>query len=227
MSCLKSSDFNENGNVLEGKPLDFGNFVEARMDKELAKLLFHVAPDEDPQDVYDQVVFEHRNFFLSKPPVAKLFLGRLKKVNQVQEAAMMLYSDDIQWKEEAVHAQLNPPVWSQNWLVDFGKLQAFRNQVKLQLQRLPHPVMWKEPIENWLVIELAYAELYGEDLPIDSDVLVSKEPDPMLILHELNSLPFAPLVENLRIHSKDLSIALQVERKRLHLYTLLNQKDGN
>lgn len=197
------------------------------MDIELAKLLFHVAADEDPQDVYDQVVFEHRNFFLSKPPVAKLFLARLKKVSQVQQAAEMLFPDAIQWKEGTVNGQLNPPVWSKNWLVDFGKLQAFRNQVKLQLNRLPHPFLWKEPIENWLVIEYAYAELYGKDLSIDSEVLVSKEPDPMLILHELNSLPFAPSLENLRIHSKELSFTLQVEMKRLHLYTLLNQTNGN
>jgi hypothetical protein len=197
------------------------------MDKALAKLLFQVPSDGDPQDVYDHLVFEHRNFFLSKSPIPTIFRARLAKAIQLQQAAFLEFPEEIDWDITEPNLQLIETEWAQNWLVDFGKLQVFRNQMKLHLHRLPHPTMWKDPIESWLDTEMTYAKLYGEDLSVDAEVLVSKEPDPMRIWQELTNLVFPSTPENLKFHSKDLSSTLQVEQKRLHLYTALIKKDGN
>jgi hypothetical protein len=199
------------------------------MDSEFAKLLFQVPEHQDPQDVYDQLIFDHRAFFLSKTPIAKVFKARLHKVLKMKQAAALLFPADIYFSEKEESFNLVNPVFTGNWLIDFNCLHQYRNFVKLEFNRVSNPSMWKVPLEKWLEVELEYAQLFAseEDDQTGLEVRVSNEPDAMTFLLELKQLSFEPTLENLRMKSKELPRMLCVERKRLHLYNLLNSTHGN
>lgn len=198
------------------------------MDSEFAKLLFQVPEHQDPQDVYDQLIFDHRAFFLSKTPIAKVFKARLHKALQMQQAARLLFPADSCFIEKEESFNFVNPVFIGNWLIDFNCLHQFRNLLKLEFIRISDPSSWKVRIEKWLEVELEYAQLYaveGED-QAGQEVRVSNEPDAMTFLSELKQLSFEPTLENLKMYSKELPGMLCVERKRLHLYYLLNSTHG-
>ena len=52
------------------------------MDQSEAKLFFTIQEGEPLKDAYDRILFEHKQFFLSKTPIRKVFEGRVDKMEK-------------------------------------------------------------------------------------------------------------------------------------------------
>lgn len=155
------------------------------MTKEEAKLFFHWEEDQTAEDSWEEKLFEFKQFFLTRPPIPQVFLSRLKKLEKMRDAYLVLTD---QSKEEEVVEEHHDKTYdfSDKVIEAFNLQQGFRMKVKSELLRSNTFSAIQNSIMNWLTHEKSYMLKWRLNEPIDkSDILISKEPDPMELLEEI------------------------------------------
>lgn len=150
------------------------------MTREEALQLVGIEDLEDLEDAFEDLFFEHKKYFLTKVPIRKLLESRYKKLIDLESAVSLLGMPINKPKAFAnVSFQTDSLI-----LETFRSFQHAKNQLKAQIANATSIRSLISSVDNLLDNELIYAEMWHEEsLEITPDVLVSKEVDPMELLH--------------------------------------------
>lgn len=133
----------------------------------------------NPQDAIDEILFVQKNYFLTKLAVAKLFEPKIKLLNQLEEVAEAF----------SLKNELNKKgfLWEENdeLLPAYHFYYRLRNQLKQKLLQSPFSGEVAYYAELMCQYQKQYAAQWNVVNSDFTNVLVSQEPDPMLLLEAL------------------------------------------
>jgi hypothetical protein len=190
------------------------------MTKKEALLFFPHEKDDDLEDLWEERLFEQKQFFLTRPPLAKVFRSRLKKLEKQHAAYLTLIEDSIPVITlDNVNLNFN---FSTEIIAAFNDYHSLRNDFKHKLLKASDFVSLKKIVESWLIMEQAYHTMWSYPASINADIEVakSKEPDPMIVLENLKRLFSEKNIKtfnDLQSHYNDLGEVIRKEVKRLTL----------
>ena len=196
------------------------------MTKEEAILFFPCKDEDDFQEIYEDLFFEYKQFFLSKPPIRKVFLAKKVKMQKMHEAYLL-----IAGKEDVVinnEMQKFEYTFSNSILDTFNLYQHYRNELKIKILKSNNSIELTPIIDQILRLQSIYSEIWGEfEISESENIIISKEIDPMYLLlaiqefNKLGGITFKDL--HLKINISP--ILLINEAKRLSLCRKL-EKNG-
>jgi hypothetical protein len=153
------------------------------MTKNEALLFFPFKEGEDILDLYEEYLFDYKNYFLSKFPIQKIFTAKAKKMNQMHEAFILL------------GGEINTPTTFQNIKYEHKEniLECFNNyqKIKLDLKSKLYNCNNAMDINSCLKLLFQLEKAYAQNWSISTNLsnveaIISKEPDPMSLLNAIN-----------------------------------------
>lgn len=191
------------------------------MDRSEALLFFPVESGDDLEDFYEERLFEVKQFLLTRPPIAKVFQSKIKKLKKMQAAYELLSEKTA---KTAINFQALPqPDFSSIVISCFHQLHDYRTAIKSQVLKSESVTELSSVLNSWLKVELKYQEnwRYPETENDSQNVIISKEPDPMELLAELKKWdanePAIKSFKELKENYSFLPNLVQLEVKRLTL----------
>ena len=183
---------------------------------ELAQRYFKTSDIEEIEELYEQEIFELKQFFLSRAPIAKLFKSRLNKLKKLQEAFECIDSSQIKQDFEFYFPEMND-----NLLDSYKAFQETKNKIRLQISNELNGSNIIQLVEILINSEKHNAEhwLCLEVFDEDESVIVSKEPNPIDIqngIHEYQQTG-GKTFEQLKRNENNPPNVLVQEMKRLSL----------
>ena len=151
------------------------------MTKEEALLHFpYNHEEEDINDLFESILFEHKQFLSNQMPTSKVFNSRLNRIEQIEQA-FLLFEGKIDPKP-FLFQELSET--SSNSIEEnFQLFQLNRNKLKLALNTAHTVDQIKLVIDLLFLNQQKYAEKWPEIKSYDLErPIVSKQPDDMEIL---------------------------------------------
>ncbi len=176
---------------------------------------FRTTEFEEIEEIYEQEIFELKQFFLSKAPIAKLFKGRLDKLKRLQEAYECVNSSQLQTQHQVVF-----PTENTNLLESYQAFQTVKNNIKLLLSNELNGRSIAFLVNLLIDLEKQQAQKwFSSELILDESVIVSKEPNPIEILDGIKQyqLQGGQNLEQLKRFENNPPNVLIQEMKRLSL----------
>ena len=150
------------------------------MTKKEALLFFPLPQDEDIEDFYEELLFEYKQFFISKFPINKVFIAKEKKMLQMHEAYLLLggekkYRDFLNFE---IPITLPPTIKE-----CFEIYQQNRNLLKSKILKASTFYEITSFINCLLELQHIYNSKWinVSHLP-DTEIQISNEPDPMTLI---------------------------------------------
>ncbi|MEX1190629.1 MAG: hypothetical protein WEA99_01565 [Brumimicrobium sp.] len=192
------------------------------MTKSEAKIFFPFTEGDDLEELWEQRFFEQKQFFLTRPPMEKVFQSRIAKLQKQYEAYLILGGEAVADQGEMSAEEI---AFSESVLASYRLFHNYRNAFKSKVLQVQHPERLSQVIEAWIAMEKEYHKLWSNEESKSNEVQVtlSKEPDPMEVLKAIKEVGDEELVFS-ELHSRYalLPEILQNEVKRL---TLLSEKE--
>ena len=155
-----------------------------------AKLFLRITESEDPQENFEEQLFQFKQFFTTKPIIGATFRSRLEKLNNVIIAADVL-GLKIEGDE---FVKLEELKLTGNILNDFLSFQDVKSDWMLKVHKSNSPASIKRLVLDILDIASVYESVWKDTgLPFES-VILSKEPDPMDLLADIKGANDAGIV---------------------------------
>lgn len=187
-----------------------------------AKIFFPFNEGDNLEELWEQLFFEQKQFFLTRPPIEQVFKSRIAKLLKQYEAYLLLGGDAVSNTPIALDKETE---FSSEVLASYRLFHSYRNAFKSKVLQAQHPEDLSKVIEAWTAMEKKYHKLWSLDESKLNEIKVtlSKEPDPMEILKAIKEVAGEELTFN-DLHSRYalLPDLLQNEVKRL---TLLFEKE--
>lgn len=166
--------------------------------------------------MYEQEIFELKQFFLSRAPIAKLFKSRLNKLQLLQTAY-----DSIHSTEENHPFDFTFPAEENDILESYKAFQATKNQVRLQISNELNGANLFQLIQILIDLEKHNAQSWfiSTELEEADSVVVSKEPNPIEVLNGIQEYlqNGGKTFQELKRNENNPPIVLVQEMKRLSL----------
>lgn len=190
------------------------------MNNKEALLFFPHKEGDDLDDLWEERLFKQKQFFLTRPPIAKVFRSRLKKLEKQHLAYLALTENTDNIK--SIETSDVDYDFSEDIIEAFNRYHELRNSFKHELLKAMDFVSLKKVIESWLQMESKYYSLWenADSLSDDIQVTKSKEPDPMVLLEKLKEMSTREnisLFTDLHSRYKDTDEVIRNEVKRLTL----------
>ncbi len=189
------------------------------MTKEEAQLFFPINKDDNLLDVYEALLFEYKQFFISKPVFHKIYQAKKIKMLKMHESFILLGGilpdSTKKTKNTFVKHQFSDSI-----LETFNTYQKHRNLLKTEIVKCNNVLELIPVINQILELQRDYLDCWGEFENIkDENILISKEIDPMILLMAIQEFYKLGGITFKDIHSKRniLPILLLNEAKRLSL----------
>tara|TARA_B100000508_G_scaffold118450_1_gene98645 strand:+ start:161850 stop:162434 length:585 start_codon:yes stop_codon:yes gene_type:complete len=194
------------------------------MTKKEAALFFPYEDSDDLDDLWEERLFEQKQFFLTRPPLEKLFNSRLEKLKKQYLAYLTLKGEDD--TIIPINSSDKAESFPVNLIETFNIYHERRNQYKQELLRAQDFATVQNVLHSWLSMEKSYYKKWqlNDSLNDQLDVTKSKEPDPMILLEGLKTAHEQDNIhtfEDLRSKYNQLNEDVRKEVKRL---TLLAQE---
>lgn len=189
------------------------------MTKEEAQILFSDA-EEDFEDFFEMQLFAHKQFFLSKPIVPKIFRARLTKLEILEHAFNVLG-----FNNNSNDLNLIVPVFSSNVKECFQEWEKLKSDFKLKVLRASGHQDVARLVHQLLSHFAEYSMRWNLGFET-ADVKVSIEPDPMELLNAINDFNSLGLVNFEEIRDLNEANPLVNESKRLTLLSQMMRKNG-
>lgn len=191
---------------------------------EEAKLFFPHETDDDLDELWEQRLFEQKQFLLTRPALAKVFRSRLKKLKRQYHAYLLLSHQEDRIK--SFSSATRQYDFSEDLIEAFNAYHENRNELKSDVLQANDYASLEKVISAWLSLENAYYSLwyFEKSKAIELEVTLSKEPDPMELLGALKTIKEQQNIttfQELQNSLHELPEMLQKEVKRL---TLLSEK---
>lgn len=159
------------------------------MTQEEAKLFFPYEAGDDLTDLYDERLFEYKQFFLSKTPIHKVFLSKLEKLRQMDKAYQTLVGNSF---EEFPASVVSVPPFSDVIREAFTQWEQAKGISKQQLMMAQDARTLHLAVEHYLSVVAEYRQKWYTDQEIDAEILqVSKDEDPMEVLEAIRAFEAA------------------------------------
>ena len=199
------------------------------MTLEEANLFFPCDDIEDIEELYEERLFEYKQFFLSKPIISKVYQAKLSKLMKMHEAFLVISGLGINHK---IFSSPHSEFKTSNLKELFDLFQSERNKWKILIQNSRDAIDLKSCVYDVIEMHQKYMQKWPIfDLENNESISVSIEPDVMQMLKaikEVNELGYVSLVDVKRMQfdkTENNSIRMIVlEAKRL---SLLRKLEGN
>lgn len=187
-----------------------------------AQLFFPHEESDQLIDLYEDRLFEYKQFFLSKAPIRKVFVSKMDKLKQMEEAYFVL--SNIEVSVISINAQTTI-TFSDEVLKAFTEWELFKSQFKQQLMLSNDGQSIIKTVTDFLsVVDLYHSKWYtDEEIDIEIETL-SKDPDPMYVLEAIKDFNSQGGVYFDDILKMNTNSFLLKEMKRL---SLLSKKYGD
>lgn len=187
------------------------------MNKNEALLFFPFNEEDDLLDIYEERLFEYKQFFISKFPISKVFLAKEKKMLQMHESFLVLGGKINSNKN---NYYFDTYTFSDSILETFNTYQNHRNDLKNFISQSTSALEISLLIHKLLELQSIYSDKWMniEALP-EKEIAISTESDPMTLLNyilEFNKLG-GILFSDLNTKRNILPEILLNEAKRLSL----------
>jgi len=185
------------------------------MEKSEALLILGISDAEDVENAYEEKVFEWKNFFVNRFPVAKLFHAKLHQLDKLEAAYEILGGQ----KHQSKMAESEEHPFDRDFMAAFRAYSNQRSQLKMQLFAATNALQVKEVVLKLIALTRDYAQVWYDSALETKGAVVSKEPDPMDILkalEEAKQLGVHNISEISRLPEGHLVLN---EAKRLSLWT--------
>jgi hypothetical protein len=175
---------------------------------------FNVEDEEDLDDAFEQLFFEHKQFFLSKVPVRKLVEARIAKL----EKAYQMYAGSS-LKADVVIDIESHSFESHNLLDLFQEFQRAKTCFYLKFQQTNTVENFVQLLWKYCDLYYAYASKFSGTFDSDSTIRVSVESDPMMLLNAIKEYEAkgGKTLNDLKNFENDPPELLVHEMKRLSL----------
>lgn len=194
------------------------------MTKQEAKLFFPSESSEDLDDLWEQRLFEQKQFFLTRTPLVSVFQARLKKMEKQHEAYLTLSGQKETGRPFITaekHLHQTPSI-----LGAFNSFHQERNALKQRLLITHEFSSVKAILNAWIQLEKLNYDLWKNPVALEDDieVLKSKEPDPMELLEHIKLLSTEKEIQTFdELHSSHFELP-EFVRKEVKRLTLLAQE---
>lgn len=185
------------------------------MERSEALLYLPLTDDHSVDDLYEQKLFEWKNFFVHRFPISKLFLKKLEQLEKLEKAYEVL-GGSISEKSKTYSVNLQ---FEADLKQSFLQYAAERNNLKVQLYAANSAGDIIFIIQNLLKLTAAYAKVWNVPELDTNGVVVSKEVDPMDLLNaikEAEEKGVTTIADIAKLNEGDM---LLNEAKRLSLWT--------
>jgi len=193
------------------------------MNYQEALLFFPCTENDDLFELYEEKIFEYKQFFISKIPIKKVFLAKEKKMLQMNEAYMVISKNYFNLNNSIS----NSYTLTKDILDCFNLYQKHKNELKIKLSICSNALEISEVIHFQISLEELYIEEWAhsfqENETSTEGIILSKEPDPMTLLNAIKEFNLAGGItfEDIRL-KRNISPELLInESKRLSLYRKL------
>ena len=126
------------------------------MDKAEAECVFAARGVLGYEEFYEEELFEYKNFFRSKPPVAKVFKGKIQKLQRLQEAYDLLVGE-----EGDVSSRRNNSDFNDNVLDAFNEYFRQRNLIMHRINISQSGSSLIEAVAEYLQLFNEYSKKWG------------------------------------------------------------------
>lgn len=137
--------------------------------------------EDDLIDIYEEKIFEFKQYFLSKTPIFKLFESKLSKLEKIGNAYSLLTNTNVEFTETKLEFNGSQAEILANYL----RFQEEKNRMKTKISHSENAFELVSWVKNLLELEKMNAEHWFSEIEIDANILVSKEPNPMEILERI------------------------------------------
>lgn len=176
----------------------------------------------EPEEAYQQQLFEAKHYFTTRPIIRATFESKLKKLDNMQRAAETL--GIITKNDSSI-----PPIafrGSNSILDTFNEYQTSKNSLLLlihQSKSFQELITW---VNNLLDVHTIYSSYWMDACESKEAVILSKETDPMDFFTALTKLKSNGIdtFENLASNLTTVNDVIRIESTRLFL---LNQREQN
>lgn len=134
--------------------------------------------EDDLIDLYEEKIFEFKQYFLSKTPIFKLFESKLSKLEKIGNAYNLLTNIKVEFTETKLEFNGSQAEILANYL----RFQEEKNRMKTKISNSDNAFELVSWVKKLLELEKMNAEHWFSEIEIDANILVSKEPNPMEIL---------------------------------------------
>lgn len=185
------------------------------MTPEEARLFFPYSEEEDLSDLYDERLFEYKQFFLSKTPIRKVFESRLEKLAQMDKAYRIIANEPLSVNNEP---SVEPVDFPDNLLAAFNLWEQLKGNSKQQIMLSLTASELRKNVLRYLQITDDYRLKWYTEQEIDAEISqLSKDEDPMEVLQAIRSFEKEGGVNFQDILKMNTNSFLLKEMKRLSL----------
>jgi hypothetical protein len=149
-----------------------------------AKVFLSHQDAESLNDAYELILFDYKQFFITKPIVPKVFLARIEKLQKVVLAAEFLGINE----KKSIHISefsLSQTDVIREWVAQFEKL---KNEWKKELSGCTGLLAVCNSVNHFLIHFKDFTSKWPDFPDLNVDVKLSLEPDPMMLLEEMRRL---------------------------------------
>lgn len=155
------------------------------MTNEEAKLFFPYNEGNYLPDLYEDRLFEYKQFFLSKMPIRKVFESKLDKLVQMDKAYRILTGDE---NKAEISGDDDEVIFSDVILEAFNRWEQLKSKSKQQIMLAQNASILKRNVLSYLQFVDAYRMKWYTDHEIDIEIAqLSKDEDPMEVLEAIRS----------------------------------------
>jgi hypothetical protein len=181
---------------------------------------FETSNLEEIAEMYEQEIFEFKQFFLSKAPIYKLFKSRLNKLQVLQDAFDSVISNKESAQDSKAFA-ISFPEENSNLLDSYKAFQSAKNKVRLLISNELYGTNLIQLVAILIDLEKHNARFWLNETTVDEadSVVVSKEPNPIDILNGINEylMEGGKTFQELKQYENNPPNVLIQEMKRLSL----------
>jgi hypothetical protein len=192
------------------------------MTLEEAHVFLGVHTDSNPEEAYQQQLFEAKQYFTSRPVIRSTFESKLKKLEKIQLAAEIVGI----FKKNDTAVSITVFVASASILGTFNEYQKVKNNLLLLIHQSRSFQELIALVKTLLNVHTVYSGCWKDALENKETVILSKEPDPVDFFNALNELKSNGIetFENLASNLTTINDLIRKESTRLFL---LNQREKN
>lgn len=155
------------------------------MTVEEAKLFFPYNEEDDLSDLYDERLFEYKQFFLAKTPIRKVFEAKLDKLLQMDKAYRVLANIELDKQQQITEEKI---VFSDVILDAFNQWEQQKGMAKQQISIASEASSLYKTVNNYLHLVDCYRIKWYTDQEIDIEITqLSKDEDPMAVLDAIRT----------------------------------------
>ena len=154
------------------------------MNQKEALLFFPLKNEDEIEDLYEELLFEYKQFFITKFPIKKIFSAKQKKMLQMHDAYLLLggKSSNLHLSDSSKKIDFSNAIRE-----CFQNYQSERNSLKNNILKSSNCNEIRYFLDKLFLLQENYTLnwLKVTDLP-DTEIQISNEPDPMSLLNAIN-----------------------------------------